>query len=147
MWRLANSEFEFAREVGRASTRDGAEIPDVNGTVQVVVNVRSHPKDLPSCQPAPCGAVGARTPFDFRLQDVRCRDQRRLGGLLIVPQLSPCSFEQLGHAVSNQVELLILCKDRLSCGGLKSFHDQLLRRTIRGFGSARECSKAPLLAR
>jgi hypothetical protein len=33
MWRLANSQFEFAREVRRASTRDSAEIPYVNGAV------------------------------------------------------------------------------------------------------------------
>jgi hypothetical protein len=33
MWRLANSEFEFPREVRRASTRDGTEIPDMNGAV------------------------------------------------------------------------------------------------------------------
>src|SRR5882757_2866243 len=123
MWRLANSEFELAREVSRASTRDSAEIPDVNGAVQVGVNVRSHPKDLPSCQPAPRGAVSARTAFDFRLQDVRCCGQRRLGHLLIMPQLSPCSFEQHGHAVRNQLELLIGCGGRLRCGGLKAFHD------------------------
>jgi hypothetical protein len=33
MWRLANSEFEFPREVRRASTRDSTEIPDVNAAV------------------------------------------------------------------------------------------------------------------
>src|SRR5258705_9721254 len=43
-----------------------------------------------------------------------------------MPQLSPCSFEQLGHAVSNQVKLLILCRDRLWCGDLKSFHGHSL---------------------
>jgi hypothetical protein len=31
MWRLSSSQFEFSREVRRASTRDRAEIPDVNG--------------------------------------------------------------------------------------------------------------------
>jgi hypothetical protein len=33
MWRLANSQFEFPREVRLASTRDRTEIPDVNGAV------------------------------------------------------------------------------------------------------------------
>jgi hypothetical protein len=33
MWRLADSQFEFSREVRLASTRDPAEIPDVNRTV------------------------------------------------------------------------------------------------------------------
>jgi hypothetical protein len=33
MWRLADSQFEFSREVRRASTRDRTEIPDVNGAV------------------------------------------------------------------------------------------------------------------
>src|ERR1700675_1164335 len=126
MWRLANSQFEFPGEVRRASTCDRTEIPDVNGAMQVAVNVSSYPKDLPGGQTAPCGAVSARTTFDLGLQDVRRCDQRRLGRLLITPQLSPCSFKQLGHAVRNQVELLIGCKGRLWCGGLKSFHDHSL---------------------
>jgi hypothetical protein len=33
MWRLANGQFEFSREVRLASTRDRTEIPDVNGAV------------------------------------------------------------------------------------------------------------------
>src|ERR1700730_8609526 len=126
MWRLANSQFEFPGEVRRASTCDRTEIPDVNGAVQVAVNVSAYAKDLPSCQTAPCGSVSARTTFDLRLQDVRCCGQRRLGHLLIMPQLSPCSFEQLGHAARNQLELLIGCGGRLGCGGLKSFHDHSL---------------------
>src|ERR1700688_67713 len=95
----------------------------MNGAARSAVSVSSHAKDLPSRQTAPCGAVSARTTFDLRLQDVRCCDQRRLGRLLITLQLSPCSFKQLGHAVRNQVELLIGRNGRLWCGGLKSFHD------------------------
>src|SRR6202011_478008 len=64
MWRLADSQFEFSREVRRASTRDRTEIPDVNGVVQMVVNVSSHANDLPSRQTAPCGAISARTALD-----------------------------------------------------------------------------------
>jgi hypothetical protein len=122
MRRLANSLFEFPREVRLASTRDSTEIPDVNGAVQVAVNVSPYSKDLPSRQTTPFGAVSARTTFDLHLQDVRCCDQRRLGRILITLQLSPRSFKQLGHAVRNQVELLIGCKGRLWRGGLKSFH-------------------------
>ena len=122
MWRLADSQFELAREVRRASTRDSTEVPDVNGAVQIAVNVSSHAKDLPSRQTAPCGAVSARTTLDLRLQDVRCCDQRRLGRLLITLELSPCRFKQLGQAVRNQVELLIGRKGRFRYGGLKSFH-------------------------
>jgi hypothetical protein len=33
MWRLADSQFKFSREVRRASTRERTEIPDVNGVV------------------------------------------------------------------------------------------------------------------
>jgi len=33
MWRLANGQFEFPREVRRASMRDSTEIPDMNGVV------------------------------------------------------------------------------------------------------------------
>jgi hypothetical protein len=33
MWRIANSQLEFPREVRRAQTRDRTEIPDVNGAV------------------------------------------------------------------------------------------------------------------
>jgi hypothetical protein len=33
MWRLADSQFEFSREVRRASMRDRTEILDVNGAV------------------------------------------------------------------------------------------------------------------
>src|SRR5258708_34993670 len=126
MRRLANSQLEFPGEVRRASACDSTQIPDANGAVQVAVNVGSYSKDLPCCQTAPCGAAGARATFDLCLQDVRCRGQRRLGRLLIMPQLSPCGFKQLGHAVRNQVELLILCKGRLWCSGLKSFHDHSL---------------------
>src|SRR5216684_4115306 len=126
MWRLANSQFEFPGEMRRASTCDRTEIADVNGAVQVAVNVSAHAKDLPGRQTALCGAVSARASFDLRLQDVRCRGQRRLGRLLIAPQLSPCSFKQLGHAVGNQVKLLIGCRGRLWRGGLKSFHDHSL---------------------
>src|SRR5258706_15227990 len=63
MWRLANSQFELTREVRLASTRDRTEIPDVNGTVQVPINVSSYSKDLPSGQTASRGAVSARTTF------------------------------------------------------------------------------------
>src|ERR1700730_11438638 len=126
MWRLANSQLEFPGEVRRASTCDRTEIPDVNGAVQDAVNGSSYAKHLPSFQAAPCGTVSARTTFDLGLQDVRCCGQRRLGRLLITPQLSPCSFKQFGHAVRNQVELLIGCRGRLWCGGLKSFHDHSL---------------------
>src|SRR5260370_20148912 len=126
MRRLANSQLEFPGEMRRASTCDRTEIPDVNGTVQVAVNVSAYAKDLPGGQPAPCGAVGARTAFDLRLQDVRCCGQRRLGRFLIMPQLPPCRFKQLGHAVRNQVELLIGCEGRLWCGDLKSFHEHSL---------------------
>ena len=83
---------------------------DVNGAVQIAVNVGSHAKDLPSRQTAPCVAIGARTTLDLRLQDVRCRDQRRLGRLLVALQFAPCGFEQPGHTVRNQMELLIGCK-------------------------------------
>src|SRR5258705_12329564 len=95
MWRLANSQFEFPGEVRRASACDRAQIPDVNGAVQVAVNVGSYAKDLPGCQTAPCGAAGARATFDLRLQNVRCCGQGRLGRLLIMPPLSPCGFKQL----------------------------------------------------
>src|ERR1700730_18562225 len=125
MWRLANSKLEFPGEVRRASTCDRTHIPDVYGAVQVAINVGSYTKDLPGCQTAPCGAAGARATLDLRLQDVRCRGQRRLGRLLIMSELPPCDFKQLGHAVRNQVELLIL-RGRLWCGGLKSFHDHSL---------------------
>src|ERR1700681_4227436 len=131
MWRLANSQFEFPGEVRRASTCDRTEIPDVNGAVQVAVNVSAYAKDLPSSQTAPCGAVSARTTFDLRLQDVRCCDQRRLGRLPITLQLSPCSFKQLNQAVRNQVELLVGSRRRIWCGSLKPFHNQFPRRTIR----------------
>src|SRR6202051_4556625 len=126
MWRLADSQFEFPREVRRASTRDRTKIPDVNGAVQIAVDVSSHAKDLPSRQTAPCEAINARTTVDLRLQDVRCRHQRRLGHLPVALQLSPCSFKQLGQAVRNQVELLIGCKGRFWRGSLKSFHDHSL---------------------
>jgi hypothetical protein len=33
VWRLANSQFEFPREVRLAPTRDSTEIPDMNGAV------------------------------------------------------------------------------------------------------------------
>src|ERR1700675_1517048 len=85
MWRLANSQFEFPGEVRRASTCDRTEIPNVNGAVQVAVNVSSYPQDLPGRQTAPCGAVSARTTFDLGLQDVRRCDPRRLGRPLITP--------------------------------------------------------------
>src|ERR1700719_4150545 len=107
MRRLANSEFEFPREVRRASTRDRTEIADVNGTVQIAVNVSSHAKDLPSRQTAPCAAISSRTTLDLCLQDVRRCNQRRPGHLPVVLQLSPCSFKQLGQAVRNQVELFV----------------------------------------
>src|SRR5882757_6182489 len=109
--------------------------------MQVAVNVRSHSKDLPGRQTAPCGAVGARATFDLRLQDMRRRGQRRLGHLLIMPQLSPCSFEQHGHTVRNQLELLIGCRGRLWRGGLKSFHhhslDELSEASDRREGAVR----------
>ena len=60
MWRLADSQFEFPREVRWASTRDRTEIPDVNGAMQIAVNVSSYAKDLPGRQTAPCGAARAR---------------------------------------------------------------------------------------
>lgn len=47
MWRLANGLFEFTREMRRASTGDRAEILNVNGAVQVAVNISSYTKDLP----------------------------------------------------------------------------------------------------
>src|ERR1700681_3786616 len=147
MWRLANSQLEFPGEVRRASTCDPPEIPDVKGAVQVAVNVSAYAKDLPGRQTAPCEAVSARTPFDLRLQDVRCRDQRRLGRLLITLQLPPCSIKQPGQAVRNQVELLIGSRRRIWRGSLKGFHHHSLDEPIRGFGSARECSREPLLAR
>jgi len=53
---LANSQLEFPGEVRRASTGDRAKIPDVNGAVQVAVNVSAYSKDLPGRQTAPCGA-------------------------------------------------------------------------------------------
>src|ERR1700730_9992883 len=112
--------------MGRGSTRDRTEIPHVNGGVVVAVNFSSAAKDLPSRQTSSCGAVSARTTFDLRLQDVRCRGQRRLGRLPITLQLSPCCFKQLGQAVRNQVELLVRCKGRFWCGGLKCFHNDSL---------------------
>src|ERR1700692_1557585 len=145
MWRLADSQFEFSREVRRASTRDRTEIPDVNGAVQIDVNVSSHAKDLPRRQTAPCGAVSARTTLDLRLQDVRCRDQRRLRHLPITLQLSPCSFKQPGHAVRNQMELLIDCKRRLWCGGLKSFHDHSLDELSEASDRRGGAAKGPFL--
>src|SRR5882757_2180414 len=93
MWRLANRQFELTRKMRRASTRDRTEIRVVNGAVQVTVNVSAHAKYLPRRQTSPCGAVNARTALDLRLQDARRCHQRRLGRLLIMPQLSPCSFE------------------------------------------------------
>src|SRR6202795_2315252 len=83
MWRLANCQFELAREVRRASTRDRTEIPDVNGAVQIAVDVSSHANHLPSRQTARCGAISAPTALNLRLQDVGCCDQRRLGRLPI----------------------------------------------------------------
>src|ERR1700722_5249641 len=126
MWRLADSQFKFSREVRRASTSDRTKIPDVNGAVQIAVNVGSHAKDLPRRQTTPRESIGARTTLDLRLQDVRCGNQRRLGHLPVVLQLSPCSFKQLGQAVRNQVELFVRRKGRVWCGSLKSFHDQFL---------------------
>ncbi len=113
----------------------------MNGAVQVAVNVSSHANDLPSSQTAPCGAVSARTALDLRLQDVRRCDQRRLGRIPITLQLSPCSIKQLGQAVRKEVELLVGSRRRIWCGSLKSFHNHSLDEPIRGFGSARECSK------
>src|ERR1700744_154161 len=75
VWRLANSQLELAREVRGASMRDSAEIPGVDGTVQIAVDVGSYAKDLPGRQPAPRGLVGARATFDLRLQDVRRCDE------------------------------------------------------------------------
>jgi hypothetical protein len=54
MWGLADGQLEFSREVRRASTGDSTEITDVNGAVQVTVNVSSHTKKLPSRQTASC---------------------------------------------------------------------------------------------
>src|SRR3984885_14320032 len=68
MWRLADSQFEFSREVRRTSARDRTNIPDVNDAMQIAVNVSSHAKDLPGCQTAPCKATSARTTFDLCLQ-------------------------------------------------------------------------------
>src|ERR1700739_2534131 len=126
MWRLADSQFEFSREVRRASTRDRTEMPDVNGAVQIAVNVGSHAKNLPSCQTALCASISSRTALDLRSQDVRCCNQRRLGRLPVVLQISPCSFKQLGQAVRNQLELLVRFKGRFRYGSLKSFHDDAL---------------------
>jgi hypothetical protein len=113
MWRLTDRQFEFSREVRRASTSDRTEIPDVNGTVQIAVNVSPHAMDLPSRQTAPCEATTARATLDLRLQDVRCRNERRFGHLAVTLQLSPRSLKQFGQAVRNQVELLIGRERRL----------------------------------
>src|SRR5580698_1731521 len=93
MWRLTNRQLELAREVRGASMRDGAEVPGVNGAVQIVVDVGSYAKDLPGRQAAPRGSVGARATFDLRLQDMRRCDERGFGGLLIALQFSLGSFE------------------------------------------------------
>src|SRR5216683_4841624 len=103
----------------------------------------SHAKKLPGRQAARCGAVSARTALDLRLQDVRRCGQRRLGRLVITPQLAPCSFKQLSHAVCNQVELLIGCKGRLCCGGLKSFHDHSLAKLSEASDRRESAARGP----
>src|ERR1700733_8817139 len=113
MWRLADGQFKFSREVRRASTSNRTKIPDVNGAVQIAVNVSSHAKDLPSRQSPLYASISSRTTLDLRLQDVRRCNQRRLGHLPVMLQLPPCSFKQLGQTVRNQVELLIGCRGRL----------------------------------
>jgi len=75
MRRLAESRFEFSSEVRGTPMHDCTEIPEVNGAMQVAVNVSSHAGDLPSHQTASWAAIGARTTLDLSLQDARCRDQ------------------------------------------------------------------------
>src|ERR1700739_4686165 len=71
MWRLADRQFEFPGEVRRAATRERTEIADVNGAMQVAVNVGPYSNDLPGRQAAPCEVISARTTLDLRLQDMR----------------------------------------------------------------------------
>ena len=78
---------------------DRTKIPDVNRAVQIAVNVSPHPKDLPSRETARCDSIGTRKTLDLRLQDVRCRNQRRLRHLLVAIKFSRCSLKQLGQAV------------------------------------------------
>jgi hypothetical protein len=117
----------------------------MNGSVQILVNVGSHAKNLPSRQTAVSGAVCAGTALDLSLQDVGCCDQRRLGRLPITFELSRCSFKQLGQAVRNEVKLLVDRSRRISLGNLKSFHIQSLRRTIRMTSDWRESAAKGVL--
>src|ERR1700753_1934245 len=137
MWWLAHSQFKFPRKVRRAATSDRTKIPDVNGAVQIAVNVSSHAKDLPGRQTAPCASISSRTTLDLRLQDMRSCSPRRLGHLPVVLKLSPGGVEQLGQAARNQLELLVCGKGRLWGGSLKSFHDDSLDELSGRSGSSR----------
>src|ERR1700748_3092518 len=144
MWRLADGKLEFSREMCRASTSDRTKIPNVNDAVQIVVDVGSYAKDLPSSQTTSREAITTRTTLDFCLQDVQCCNQRRPCHLPVTLQLSLRCFKQLGETVRNQVKLLISCKGRFWCGSKKCFHSHSLDELSE---SARECSMSLVLAR
>src|SRR3954454_17719252 len=126
MRRLPNGQLELPGKVRGASTCDCTEVSDVNGTMQIPVDVSSHTQDLPGRQTAPCGAVAARVSLDLRLQDVGCRGQRRSGRISITLQLSPRRSKQRGQAVRNQVELLVSCEGQYWWGSRKSCHSHSL---------------------
>src|ERR1700752_5237194 len=67
--RLANGEFEFSTEVRRATLRNCAEMPNVNGAVQVAIDKSAHAQHLPGRQTALCKAVSTRIALDLRLQE------------------------------------------------------------------------------
>src|SRR6266478_3500647 len=70
MRRLANGEFEFSTEVRWATLHNCAEIPNVNGAVQIAIDKGTHAQHLPRRQPAPCGAASARVALHLRLQEI-----------------------------------------------------------------------------
>src|SRR6267142_4450279 len=105
MRRFSEGQLERPREVCRGSPRDGAEVLGMNGTVQILFDEASDPRRLPAGQPRRPGSLRARMAFDLRLQDVRCRGQRRLRRLAIVLELAPRHFKKLRLAARQIAEL------------------------------------------
>ena len=121
VWRFSEGQLERPREVRRASPRDGAEILGMNGSVQVLVDERSHPRDLPAGQSRGSGSPRARITLDLRLQDDRGGGQRCLRRLAIALELAPCHFNKLGQAVRQQIELMA-GRRRIRCSTLRPIH-------------------------
>ena len=130
IWRTGKKMY---KQKGTGGARHGsARVPQFRGGGRAFGPVvRSHATDLPGCQTTRYGAGSARTSFDLRLQDVRCRNQRSLGRIPIALEFSPCSIKQLGQAIRNQVKLLIGSRRRFWYVSLNQFHNQFPRRTIR----------------